>query len=115
LDQKRLISCGPKRLLSTQRSDPSFLICTILLQNEDQKDLVLRGLELRKRLPEYFRDRHDVLVKALPSFVPNVLRNKMIKLVDESKLSTDEMWGTGLGNMSPQRQSELFTFLETDV
>jgi hypothetical protein len=74
------------------RSDPPILVRAAFLNNKGgQKDLFLRGLELRKRLPDYLKDRSAVLVNALSPFLPSVLQHITIKL-DDNSLSTAEMW-----------------------
>jgi hypothetical protein len=49
-----------------------------------------------------------------PRYLSKVLRHETIML-EQGSLSTDEMWETGLGDMTPQRRSELLTFLEVDA
>jgi hypothetical protein len=73
------------------RSDPPPDIRTRLLQDESQKDIVLSGLELRKKLSEFLKDRRQTNLMGALDFLPNVLRQEIIKL-EEGSLSTDEMW-----------------------
>jgi hypothetical protein len=95
------------------RSDPPIRIRTCLLQDEERKDFVLNGLELRIKLPAFFKNRYDDLMEKLSPYLPKVLRHETIML-EQGSLSTDEMWETGLGDMTPQRRSELLTYLEVE-
>jgi hypothetical protein len=85
------------------RSDPPREIRDSLLDS-DHSDLVLSGIELRRRLPEFLKERAGGLSDAL-SFLPNVLRAQTMKL--DGTFSTEDMWATGLGTMDPQRKKEL--------
>jgi hypothetical protein len=92
------------------RSDPPISVRRRLLEDEDRKDFVLSGLELRRRLPEYLNDRYNCLLEKLSPHLPKVVRHETVML--EHSLSTDEMWETGLGNMTLQRRGELLNFLK---
>jgi hypothetical protein len=52
------------------RSDPPISIRRRLLEDEDRKDFVLSGLELRIRLPEFFNNRYDGLMGKLSPYLP---------------------------------------------
>jgi hypothetical protein len=96
------------------RSDPPISVRTRLLEDENRRDFVLSGLELRIRLPEFFNDRYDGLMEKLSPHLPKVLRHATIML-EQGSLSTDEMWETGLGDMTPQRRDELLNFFEVEA
>jgi hypothetical protein len=96
------------------RSDPPISVRMRLLEDDDRKDFVLSGLVLRMRLPEFLNDRYDGLMEKLSPHLPKVLRHETVML-EQGSLSTDEMWETGLGDMTPERRDELLNFFEVEA
>jgi hypothetical protein len=70
------------------RSDPPPDVRTRLLQDETQKDIVLSGLELRKKVVKFHKSRSRVVNQL--NFPDDLIDSVLEEYVGE--LTTDEMW-----------------------